>query len=298
MYNTATQTYLNSIQDAPAGFWVPFTTTVPAVGAWEESTVTIYVPTADYDWDNVVWRQASNPYSKRLYNGIELAFDKRYANGWALGGSITLAKSKSITPYDPNYVVNGWGADINDIPMAIKLFGSFQMPLDFIGSFIYRHIEGGPLNYGGNFWDKSMDVTVYVPDDWLAENNCVTWCELDRRPAGAQRHAPAGLLGQRRFPVGEGLHVPLRDGLRLRGRVQPARQQVRLLRPEPGRRLVSGRREHHLRDPRARLQLPEGHERLRSQDLQALGPRHFLIASSRTGEGPGPSPVFLRAGRA
>ena len=192
MYNTATQTYLNSIQDAPAGFWVPFTTTVPAVGAWEESTVTIYVPTADYDWDNVVWRQASNPYSKRLYNGVELAFDKRYANGWALGGSITLAKSKSITPYDPNYAVNGWGSDINDIPMAIKLFGSFQMPLDFIGSFIYRHIEGGPLNYGGNFWDKSMDVTVYVPDDWLAENNCVTWANwigVQLAPNGTHRQA-------------------------------------------------------------------------------------------------------------
>ena len=192
MYDTATKTYLSSLQDAPAGFWVPFTTTVPGVGAWDESTVTIYVPTNDYDWDNVVYRQASNPYSKRLYNGVELAFDKRYANGWALGGSITLAKSKSITPYDPNYVVNGWGADINDIPMAIKLFGSFHMPLDFVGSFIYRHIEGGPLNYGGSFWDKSMDVTVYVPDAWLAANNCVTWFNwigVQLAPNGTHRQA-------------------------------------------------------------------------------------------------------------
>ena len=192
MYNTATKTYLNSLQDAPAGFWVPFTTTVPAVGDWDESTVTIYVPTNDYDWDNVVYRQASNPYSKRLYNGVELTFDKRYANGWALGGSITLAKSKSITPYDPNYVVNGWGADINDIPMAIKLFGSFRVPLGFVGSFIYRHLEGGPLNYGGSFWDKSMDVYVYVPDDWLAENNCVTWYNwigVQLAPNGTHRQA-------------------------------------------------------------------------------------------------------------
>jgi len=192
MYNVATETYLSSLQDAPAGFWVPFTTTVPAVGDWPESTVTIYVPTDDYDWDNVVWRQASNPYSKRLYNGVELTFDKRYANGWALGGSVTLAKSKSITPYDPNYVVNGWGADINDIPMAIKLFGSFRMPLDFIGSFIYRHLEGGPLNYGGNFWDKSMDVSVYVPDAWLAANNCVTWWNwigVQLEPNGTHRQS-------------------------------------------------------------------------------------------------------------
>ncbi|MEN6559468.1 MAG: TonB-dependent receptor [Acidobacteriota bacterium] len=192
MYDISTKRYLSSLQDAPAGFWVPFTTTVPAVGAWPESTVTIYVPTNDYNWDNVVSRQASNPYSKRRYNGIELAFDKRYANGWAMGGSITLAKSKAITPYDPNYVVNGWGADINDIPMAIKLFGSFRLPLEFVGSFIYRHIEGGPLNYGGNFWDKSFDVYVYVPDDWLAAHNCVTWYNyigVQLAPNGTHRQA-------------------------------------------------------------------------------------------------------------
>lgn len=174
-YNTVTKEYLSSLEDAPTGFWVPFTTIVPAVGDWPQKTVTIYVPTNDYDWDNVVWRQASNPYSKRRYNGIELTFDKRYANGWALGGSITYANSKSITPYDPNYAVNGWGADINDIPLAIKLYGSFEMPFGFIGSFIFRHYEGGPLNHGGNFWDKTFDVYIYVPDAWLAEHNCVTW---------------------------------------------------------------------------------------------------------------------------
>ena len=192
MYNTASKQYLSSLQDAPAGFWVPFTTTVPAVGDWPEKTVTIYVPSNNYDWDHVVWRQASNPYSKRRYNGIELTFDKRYADGWALGGSITYASSKSITPYDPNYAVNGWGADINDIPLAIKLYGSFNMPLGFVGSFIYRHLEGGPLNYGGNFWDKTFDVTIYVPDAWLAEHNCVTWWNwigVMLEPNGTHRQA-------------------------------------------------------------------------------------------------------------
>jgi hypothetical protein len=173
-FNTAARQYLNSVADAP-GFWVPFTTTVPGVGDWPTKTVTIYIPTANYDWDHVTNRQASNPYSKRQYNGVEMTFDKRYANGWALGGSVTYANSKSITPYDPNYAVNGWGADINDIPLAIKLYGTFNMPLGFIGSFIYRHLEGGPLNYGGSFWDKAMDVTIVVPDQWIADHNCVNW---------------------------------------------------------------------------------------------------------------------------
>jgi Carboxypeptidase regulatory-like domain len=190
MYNPATKQYLSSIQDAPSGFWVPFTTIVPANGAWPEKSVTVYVPTNDYDWGPVVWRQASNPYSKRRYNGVELTFDKRYANGWALGGSITYANSKSITPYDPNYAVNGWGADINDVPLAINLYGSFNLPLGFIGSFIYRHLAGGPLNYGGNFWDKAFDATIYVPDAWLAQHNCVTWWNwigVMLEPNGAHR---------------------------------------------------------------------------------------------------------------
>ncbi len=192
-WNRATETYLSSLQDAPAGFWVPFTTIVPANGAWPEKEVTIYVPTNDYDWENVEWyRQASSPYSKRLYNGIELTFDKRYDNGWALGGSITYANSKSITPYDPNYAVNGWGADINDIPLAIKLYGSFTLPLDFIASFIYRHQSGGPLNYGGNFWDKAFDVTIRPPTAWLIAHNCVTWwgdIGVMLEPNGAHRQA-------------------------------------------------------------------------------------------------------------
>ncbi len=175
MYNTATKEYLNSLEDAPTGFWVPFTTTVPATGDWDQQTVTIYIPTNDYDWDNVVWRQASNPYSKRRYNGIELTFDKRYANGWALGGSVTYSQAKTKTAWDPNDSVNGWGADINDIPLTIKVYGSFKLPLKLVGSFIYRHLEGGPLNYSGNFWDKTYDVYISPPASWLEANNCVTW---------------------------------------------------------------------------------------------------------------------------
>ena len=175
MYNKNTKTYLNSLQDAPAGFWVPFTTTVPGVGNWSTSQVTIYVPTNAYDWDSVVWRQASTPYSKRLYNGIELTFDKRYANGWALGGSVAYSKSKSTQAYDPNWLVNGYGADINDIPLIVNVYGSFKLPLKFVGSFIYRHLEGGPLNYGGSFWDKTFDVAIRIPTAWLESHNCVTW---------------------------------------------------------------------------------------------------------------------------
>ena len=175
-YNRVTGEYLDTPwQDAPEGFWVPFVTTVPAVGAWPEATVTVYYPTNDYDWDNVTTRQCSSPNSKRVYNGLELAFDKRYSDGWALGGSVTYSALKSQGYYSANYFTNGWGYDLNDIPLAVKLYGTFKMPWGFVGSFIYRHYEGGPVGGGGNFWDIPMDVTVIAPADWMAEHNIATW---------------------------------------------------------------------------------------------------------------------------
>lgn len=77
---------------------------------------------------------------------------------------------------------DGWGADINDVPLTLKLYGSF----------IYRHLSGGPLNYGGNFWDKAFDVTIYVPDAWLAAHNCVSWWNwigVILEPNGTHRQA-------------------------------------------------------------------------------------------------------------
>lgn len=222
-YNPLTKTYYGSLQDAPAGFWVPFTTTVPANGDWPEKTVTIYLPQDGPMWNNMVYRQASNPYSKRRYNGLELTFDKRYSNGWALGGSVTYASSKSITPYDPNYAINGWGADINDVPLAIKLYGSFQMPLGFVGSFIYRHLGGGPLNYGGNFWDKAFDATIYVPDSWLAAHNCVSWWNwigVMLEPNGAHRQASwdnVDLRLEKQFNLGFGTFSVFADIFNLLG---------------------------------------------------------------------------------
>jgi hypothetical protein len=192
-WNRVTKTYVNWLETAPAGFWVPFTTIVPANGAWPEKEVTVYVPTANYDWENIMWgRQSANPYAKRLYNGIELTFDKRYANRWALGGSITYSKSKQQTAWDVNDLINGWGDDINDTPLAIKLYGSFALPLDFMASFIYRHQSGGPLNFGQVFWGKAYDVAIRPPYDWLVAHNCVDWwgdIPVMLEPNGTHRQA-------------------------------------------------------------------------------------------------------------
>ncbi|MHB8094378.1 MAG: TonB-dependent receptor [Candidatus Aminicenantales bacterium] len=187
-YDRSTEKYWFSLQDAPAGTWVPFTTTVPGVGEWPTKEVTVY-----YRSNNApesFWRSISNPYSKRQYNGVELTFDKRYANGWALGGSVTYSTLKSINPGEPNAFVNGYGYDKNDVPLAIKLYGTFTLPGDFIASFFYRHLEGGTLSYGRNFWDNVMDVTIIAPDNWAAANNVSPYfneATVMLEPAGTHR---------------------------------------------------------------------------------------------------------------
>jgi len=161
-YDRTNKQYWFSLEDAPAGYWVPFTTVVPAVGEWPEKEVTVYL--LSNNAPEKFRRQIRNPYSKRLYNAIELTIDKRYASGWALGGSVTYSQLKSNNPTDPNRFVNGWGFDGNDMPLAIKIYGSFKLPYQFIGSFIYIHLEGSPLS-------SSSDVRIYAPDSWIAANN-------------------------------------------------------------------------------------------------------------------------------
>jgi len=169
-YDPASETYMISRDDAPEGFWVPYTCTVPAAGSTPATEVTVYYPSDSEWWDNAVWKQFSSPYSKRLYNGLELTFDKRYANGWALGGSVTYSKSKSTVDTEWGFLeannVNLYGADQYDVPLVIALYGSFKLPFQFVGSFIYRHEEGYPIDNG---------VTVMAPDSWLVANGCATW---------------------------------------------------------------------------------------------------------------------------
>jgi hypothetical protein len=166
-YDTVSKTYL---MDAP-GLWVPFTCTVPAYGDYPAQEVTVYYPKNEW-WDNgiPVWKQFSSPYSKRLYNGIELTADKRYANSWALGGSITFSKSKSTVDTEWGMLdgnnMHLYGADQYDVPLVITLYGTFKLPFQFLASFMYRHEEGYPIDNGLN---------VKAPNSWFVANDCAVW---------------------------------------------------------------------------------------------------------------------------
>jgi hypothetical protein len=164
-YSISTGQHLSSIEDAP-GLWVAREVTIPANGDYPAYNATVYYPKKGAFWDSVMWQQFTSPYSKRQYNGIELTVDKRYADGWALGGSVTISKSKSTEDTEwgeltPNNV-KLFDIAANDVPLIISLYGSFKLPMQFVGSFIYRHEEGRPVD--NSLW-------VYCGDDWGAANN-------------------------------------------------------------------------------------------------------------------------------
>ncbi len=154
--------------DRAPEWWVPFTTVVPGIGEFEDQSVTMYFMSTDSPYDDQ-FRQFTNvPEAKRTYQALELTFDKRYSNGWSLGGSVVVSADKGVLEPSAtaNYWVNWYGKRNEDVPLAVKIYGSFDLPLGFITSFFYTHFDGSPY---------TRNVTVYPPADWATANNAVPW---------------------------------------------------------------------------------------------------------------------------
>jgi len=176
LYDQESGRYWYSLEDAPENY-VPFTTTVPAVGDFPEEEVTIYLFSTASPYNNRFFRQTNMPESKRDYDALEMSFNKRYSSGWSLAGSVVLSRHMSFmssyNPYSrrtpgasPNDYINAYGRDDFDRPLLIKLFGTFDLPLGFAGSFFYSHASGAPY---------ARTVTILPPASWAAANGAVPW---------------------------------------------------------------------------------------------------------------------------
>ena len=199
LYDKETGRFWYNLENAPE-WWVPFTTIVPAYGEFPEKEVTVYFFSQNSPYNNRFWRQTNIPESKREYHALELSFDKRFADGWSLGGSVVLSQHKSFNAGDsPNDFINGFGRDNWDQPLAIKLFGTFDLPFGFVGSFFYRHTSGSP--YG-------RTVTVAPPLDWTESHNAVPWTAWARvEENGTRRNQSYDMMDIRfekqfRLPLG------------------------------------------------------------------------------------------------
>jgi len=162
-------------QDLAPEWWIPFTTTVPATGAYPAQEVTMYFLSNDAPEQ---FRRLTNvPELNLKYNSLEIGFDKRLAKGWQLGGSVNYTKLKGnyslgyaswASAYNtatPNSFVNAYGEQGYSRPIIIKLYGTFNMPYGFLFSFFYTHYDGSP-------WGRT--VSVRPPAAWAAAHNAAT----------------------------------------------------------------------------------------------------------------------------
>ena len=167
-YDKATGRYWYKLEEAPE-WWVPFKTTVPAYGNYPAKEVTVYGYTLNSPWNNQFSLANNLSEYKSIYNGVELTFDKRYSDGWSLGGSVVFSRhdvwggggdSNSLT--SPNSFINAYGRSPWDVPLNIKLYGTFSLPYGLTGSFFLRHSTGTPY---------LRNVSIAIPTAWAAKNN-------------------------------------------------------------------------------------------------------------------------------
>jgi hypothetical protein len=97
------------------------------------------------------------------YEGIVLALNKRYSNGWSMQGSYTYSNSEGFLPRplsqgqgdpfytsqegrDPNNWINADQTLQNDRKHVLQLQTLFDLPWKFQGSVIYRFLGGKPFS--------------------------------------------------------------------------------------------------------------------------------------------------------
>ena len=175
-----------------SGYWVPFTTTVPAVNQFPAQTVTMYFLKSSAP--QLLNMLTNIPDAYRKYSGVDITFDKRFTSGWQVGGSVTISKTwgniagdyNNIWGYalpgnNANWYVNNEGRlPGEDRNLVIKLYGTFNLPFGILSSFYYNFYTGTP-------WQRS--VTVSAPTAWANANGV----DLSRAPSYTVNIEPQGI---------------------------------------------------------------------------------------------------------
>lgn len=155
--------------------WIPFRTTVPGIGDYSDTPITVYF------WSNdappLFDRVMNVPELERNYQALEVVFKKRMSHNWQMNGSLVLSRAKgniglgygassgfTAAANSPNYFVNLSEASRLDFErsLLIKLMGTYRFPLDIFLSFYYTHLSGTP-------WARR--VTIVPPSSWLQKEN-------------------------------------------------------------------------------------------------------------------------------
>ncbi len=185
------------------GWWIPFETTVPAgTTPYDDSALTLYyrsrsAPPAFYRLNTV-------PELERTYKGLEFVVRKRMSNNWQFLGTVMYTKVQgnvgvgsdfrtyfSPAADDPNYFVNlsRDSRGDTDMPLAVKLMGTYRFPWEFHVSLFFAYYRGTP-------WAR--DVIVIPPDAWAEDNQAYGFpSRVLTEPYGSRRYDDRSSLNLR-----------------------------------------------------------------------------------------------------
>jgi hypothetical protein len=161
-------------EDAPEGWWVPFSTTVPGTDGYADKDVTIYLPSSTAP--SYFERIENVPELEARYRSLEFSFHKRLSHNWQAFGSLTWNRAtgtatqasrwsagNSPVLLTPNSLLNLSSTDrlFQDRPLVARLAGTYRFPWDVYASVVFKATSGSP-------WART--VTIIPPSTWTAAN--------------------------------------------------------------------------------------------------------------------------------
>jgi len=174
IYDPSTGAEWWRVADAPEGWWVPFSTTVPGTDGSEDVTLDLYLPSTDAP--DYFERIENVPELTARYRSVELSFRKRMSHGWQLLGSLALNRATGTTTMasrwsagnspvmlTPNSFLNIAATDrlAQDRPFVARLAGTARLFWGLSASVLFKA-------QSGTLWART--VTIIPPADWAAAN--------------------------------------------------------------------------------------------------------------------------------
>jgi len=123
-------------------------------GTADDATLTVYAQDPDTIGDTAML--LTNPDgSDRTYKGFELTASRRFSDNWQAVASLVVSKLETIKEtgsygyagvYEsPNGLINAKGLDPNNIPVQLKLQGTYLFNFGLTTSAFYRLASGNPF---------------------------------------------------------------------------------------------------------------------------------------------------------
>ena len=174
LFDPSTQAHWWRSEDAPEGWWVPFSTVVPGTDDYPDVPITLYLrsTTAPKYFERI----ENVPELKAKYRSLEFSCRKRMSHNWQLFGSLTWNRSTGTTSVasrwgagnspvllTPNAFINISETDrlLQDRPFVARLAGTVRFKWDIFLSVLFKAQSGSP-------WART--VAVIPPEDWAALN--------------------------------------------------------------------------------------------------------------------------------